>query len=82
MTDKYKILEDLRAAREQGIWWCSSWWYARAMPTFAQRISLDLRPRGYVIESRICREHNHDSTIHEYRLLREPDPEQRELIAV
>lgn len=79
MTYWQQILHDLRSTDG---WFCGSWWYAKAMPTFAQRISIDLRPRGYVIESRVCQDHDHSSTVHQYRLLREPGPEQRALIAI
>lgn len=73
MTVAQSILRDLRHARDESDgWWCGSVWYATFRPTFAQRISLDLKPHGYVIESRPCRRHDHNSTIHEYRLLGEP----------
>lgn len=81
MSAWQSILHDLRLARARGEWVCGSFFYSTFRPTFAQRISLDLRPRGYVIESEPCRDHHHASTIHRYRLIREPDPEQRELIA-
>ena len=77
MTTWRAILQDLRTSE----WYCGSWWYAKEMPTFAQRISLDLRPRGYVIESRICQEHPHRSTVHQYRLVKEPEPRQLALVA-
>lgn len=60
------VLDDLRESR--GDWICGSKWYAAFTPTYAQRISLDLRPRGYDIESRRCEAHYHRGAIHEYRL--------------
>lgn len=75
------ILDDLRVARSNGAEWvCGSYWYATYRPTFAQRISIDLKAeRGYGIESRICTRHNHKGTIHEYRLVAEPAPKQSRL---
>ena len=81
MTTWRRILEDLRDARYHGEWFCGAWWYQKAMPTFAQRISIDLKQRGYVIESRICKDHPHLSTIHQYRLVKEPEPKQLALVA-
>lgn len=82
MTTWQRILDDLRRARSRGEWCCGSDWYRNFTPTYSQRISIDLRPRGYVIESEVCKDHEHKSSIHRYRLLREPDPEQRALIAI
>jgi hypothetical protein len=74
LTTWERILTDLMfAQRYAGGWVCGSYWYQRFTPTFAQRISLDLKKkRGYRIESRLCKEHEHKSTIHEYRLLVTP----------
>ena len=80
MTYWYEILQDLRAARERGSWYCGSWWLAKEMPSYAQRISLDLKPRGYVVESKVCEEHPHRSTVHAYRLLKEPQAKQLALV--
>ena len=71
------ILDDLRNARPG--WVCGGYFYATYRPTFAQRISLDLKPRGYVVESRVCQQHLHTSTIHEYKLVAEPVPKQMAL---
>lgn len=77
MTYAESILQDLRVARANGEWVCGSYWYATYRPTFSQRISIDLKAeRGYVIESRICTQHEHKGTIHEYRLVGEPAPKQ------
>ena len=81
MTTVQSILSDLRAARMGTGWVCGSYWYETHRPTFAQRISLDLRPRGYVVESEVCHEHDHRSTIHRYRLVAEPPPQQLALVA-
>lgn len=76
MTTWERILDDLRVAKRtyNSGWVCGSHWYANFTPTFSQRISRDLKPRGYVIESRRCQriEHSHRGTIHEYRLVSEP----------
>mgnify|MGYP003395557006 CR=1 FL=1 len=63
MTYTERILSDLAA----GGWVCGSEWYAQMMPTFAQRISELNRDEPGRIESRVCREHRHRSTIHQYR---------------
>lgn len=70
-----RIVRDLRHEE----WVCGSYWYANYTPTFSQRISLDIKPRGYVIESRVCARHEHKGTIHEYRLVKEPAPTQLQL---
>lgn len=75
MKTRERILRDLR----ENEWVCGSYWYANYTPTFAQRISTDLKPRGYVIESRPCKRHEHIGAIHEYKLIREPAPTQLQL---
>jgi hypothetical protein len=72
-----RILRDLRERQPEYI--CGSEWYASYTPTFAQRISLDIKPHGYVIDSRPCKRHEHIGNIHEYRLVREPAPTQLQL---
>ena len=67
-----RILRDLRDYD----WVCGTFWLARFTPTYAQRISLDLKPRGYQIISRPCKRHGHKGGVYEYRLVGEPAPEQ------
>ncbi len=63
MTYRDRILSDLA----DGSWKCGSEWYADMMPTFAQRISELNAIEPERIESRVCSQHKHRSTIHEYR---------------
>jgi hypothetical protein len=72
-----RILRDLRERQPDFV--CGAEWYANYTPTFSQRISLDIKPRGYVIESRTCKRHEHKGNVHEYRLVREPAPKQLQL---
>lgn len=65
------IIADLRESAESGT--CGSYWYATFRPTFAQRISLDLRARGFVVASEPCHEHEHRGPIHRYRLVVDPE---------
>lgn len=69
-----RILNDLRERRPNYV--CGAEWYAKFTPTYAQRISLDIKPRGYVIESRRCKRHVHIGSVHEYKLTGEPAPKQ------
>lgn len=66
MTSKERILSDLAG----GDWYCGSAWYANWLPTFSQRVSEMNAEHPGLIESRVCRnpEHQHKSSIHEYRL--------------
>ena len=54
-----RILRDLRDYD----WVCGTFWMARFTPTYAQRISLDLKPRGYEITSRPCKRHEHKGSV-------------------
>lgn len=80
MTTAERILADLRAARPGSV--CGSYWYANFTPTFAQRISIDIKPRGFLIESRICKKHEHKGTIHEYTLVYDTDRDEAERLFI
>lgn len=75
MTTANSILADLRV----GEWVCGGHWYATFRPTFAQRISIDLKKRGMVIASEVCHDHVHAGAIHRYRLLVDPERAPRQL---
>lgn len=77
MSAADRILADLEHAAESGRWVCGVTEWAREgyCLSFAQRISRDLRGkrgRGIAIESRLCRQHPHRATVHEYRLVPKP----------
>lgn len=65
------IVADLRAAGWEGV--CGAEWYASFRPTFSQRISIDLKARGFVIASWPCTDHDHRGSIHRYRLVVDPE---------
>lgn len=75
MTVADSIVSDLRASQ----WVCGSHWYATFRPTFAQRISIDLRKRGFVIQSEVCLDHDHRGSIHRYRIVIDPERQPRQL---
>ena len=65
-------LASLLADLSGGQWVCASLWYSTMRPTFAQRFSeANAEARAAEgedrIESRVCKRHEHRSTIHEYR---------------
>lgn len=71
---KQKILGVIELA--DGAWVCGSYFYANYLPTFSQRISEFRTKEGLPIsEGRPCThpDHNHDSTIAEYRWEGETD---------
>lgn len=75
MTVADSIIKDLR----ENEWVCGSFWYSTFRPTYAQRISIDLPKRGFVIKSELCKEHEHKGGIHRYRLLVDPERQPRQL---
>ena len=67
-----KYLASLLADLAGGEWVCGATFYSTMRPTFAQRFSeANAEARAAQgenrIESRVCRRHEHRSTIHEYR---------------
>lgn len=71
MTQVARVLTMLREAGPQGV--CSIGFYRAALPHARNRISIELKARGYVIRSEPCGEDDHgDTTYFRYWLISEP----------
>ena len=77
-----RVLEMLR--ERQGGWLCSSAFYAAQLPHARNRIAEELKPKGFVIETRPCHSPEHPASARyvEYRIALDPEIEQPELIAI
>ena len=82
MTQTQRVLEMLRVAGGYGI--CSEEFYAAHLPHARNRISVELRDRGFLITRGPCTEHQHRTPYFRYVLAVDPEraPVQQRLIAV
>jgi len=71
-TQHHQVLAMLVKAGADGV--CSSVFYASALPHARNRISVELKGRGYHIESAPCAD-PHDTGYFRYRLLHGPERE-------
>lgn len=72
MTQTERVLEMLRAAGKRGV--CSQEFYRSYLPHARNRISVELRDRGFVIVRDSCEENDH-GTGHYFRYVLFHDPE-------
>lgn len=81
MTQTERVLSMLRDAGSAGV--CSQTFYAAYLPHARNRISVELRDRGFVVDRGPCREHDHDTTFFRYVLRYDPErqPQQMRLVS-
>jgi len=65
MSQKDRVLVDLRAAGEDGV--CSSHWYRTFIPNARNRIG-ELADEGHIIESQPCKD-KHEAAFYRYWLV-------------
>ena len=66
MTQKEVIKEML----SDGSWLCGTVFMQKFIPEFRSRIN-EIRKEGFIIEARLCQQHNHRGNLQEWRLLGE-----------
>lgn len=72
MTQTERTLAMLRDAGPRGV--CSLAFYAARLPHARNRIAIELRDRGFVIDREPCHEDDHgDGTYYRYRIAYDPD---------
>lgn len=76
MSQVDRVLTMLRDAGPRGV--CSETFYASRLPNARNRIAVELRDRGFVIERGPCAEHVHGATQY-FRYVLVHDPERQPL---
>lgn len=77
-----QYIDSLLADLSEGEWVCGSYFYSTHRPTFSQRFSELAKKEPGRIMSRVCKRHDHASTVHEYLDNKAAQPRQLSLAEV